>query len=584
VIGVGDAVARARREWTAVATAWIGGLAALVVWLTTTPAGTLRQQLEGLQFWWLEACVLSAAVTIVLASTRIDWANVREKVAPAAALIALALCLTVFVAPRTHRIFYDEQIYQSVGQNLSDLRRAQVCNDGAVESGRLVCAAGEYNKQPYAYPHLLSIGYRIAGVHDWVGFAVNAIAMAFSVGCAYLLTLALFADRTAAFFAALIFALIPQQIVWSATAAVEPTASLAVVAAVLVSAWYVRRGGALALAALAIASAYGIQFRPESILMLPVAVYVAWPRLRVDMHRPRVWWAAVLFLALAAAHAAHLFAIRHINWGTEGPRFSLGFVLSNLKANGGFYVGDERFPIVYTALAVVGLIGSTLRRPRLAMGSYFLLFFGVDLLFYAGSYDYGADVRYSLMTYPPLAVLGGVGAARLSQAVARRAQRVPATALLTVVLLFQFLWYAPAVRTVDDGAWAARADVRFAKRFAAQLPKDAYVLTQNPGMFQVWGVSAGQMSRVVANPAYAAWLVRQHAGGVYVHWNFWCNVQEPTQPDLCRKAMALGRTSLAAEEYERDQRFAFYRLDLPAVAFNNAVLFHLMSKGFDDDK
>jgi len=113
---------------------------------------------------------------------------------------------------------------------------------------------------------------------------------------------------------------------------------------------------------------------------------------------------------------------------------------------------------------------------------------------------------------------------------------------------------------VTEEAWAARADVRFARDFASRLPMDSYVLTQNPGMFQVWGVSAGQMSRAVASPNYTAWLVRQHPGGVYVHWNFWCNVQEPSQPELCRRALALGRTALAAEYRERDQRFAFYRL------------------------
>ena len=61
--------------------------------------------------------------------------------------------------------------------------------------------------------------------------------------------------------------------------------------------------------------------------------------------------------------------------------------------------------------------------------SYFLLFFGIALLFYAGSYNYGADVRYSLMTYPPLAILGGLGAGAIvgwsiaSTASCRRTQR-----------------------------------------------------------------------------------------------------------------------------------------------------------------
>ena len=77
--------------------------------------------------------------------------------------------LTLFVAPRTNRIYYDEQIYQSIGQNLADLRLAQMCNDGTVEYGRLQCFSGEYNKQPYAYPHLLSLVYRVFGVRPAIG-------------------------------------------------------------------------------------------------------------------------------------------------------------------------------------------------------------------------------------------------------------------------------------------------------------------------------------------------------------------------------------------------------------------------------
>jgi len=47
-----------------------------------------------------------------------------------------------------------------------------------------------------------------------------------------------------------------------------------------------------------------------------------------------------------------------------------------------------------------------------------------------------------------------------------------------------------------------------------------------------------------------------------VHWNFWCNADDAVQRELCRRAMALGRTELVREYRERDQRFAFYRLQL----------------------
>ena len=133
----------------------------------------------------------------------------KRDLARMAAAAALGVALTLFAAPRTNRIFYDEQIYQSVGQNLADLRLAQVCNDGSVEYGRLRCASGEYNKQPYGYPHALSLAYRLFGAHAGTAFGLNAVAMGLTVCAVYLLVWVLFRDRDAALFAGLLIALTP---------------------------------------------------------------------------------------------------------------------------------------------------------------------------------------------------------------------------------------------------------------------------------------------------------------------------------------------------------------------------------------
>jgi hypothetical protein len=172
------------------------------------------------------------------------------------------------------------------------------------------------------------------------------------------------------------------------------------------------------------------------------------------------------------------------------------------------------------------------------------------------------------MTYPPIAVLGGLGAAQLARGIARRWARsgarlgaaAPARALIVTILLFQFLWYAPTVRATTEEAWAARADVRFAQSFASEIPRNSYVLTHNPGMFHLWGVNAGQMALVTSNPAYIRFLEERYSGGLYLHWNFWCNVQDPAQPEVCRKALEIGPADLVTEYRERDQRFAFYRM------------------------
>ena len=129
--------------------------------------------------------------------------------------------------------------------------------------------------------------------------------------------------------------------------------------------------------------------------------------------RPRLWWLGLLFLVLVGVPIGHMFAVRNVEWGTSEARLSLRYVVDNLRVNGMFYLADSRFPPLFTLLAVIGLPGRTFKTERVSLVLYFFLFFGIYLSFYAGSYNYGADVRYSLMTYPPIAALGGLGAARL---------------------------------------------------------------------------------------------------------------------------------------------------------------------------
>src|SRR4051794_31331133 len=247
-----------RRSWIAVSSATLGIVAALSIWVFSTPTGNLREQLKSLQPWSLDACVLLALVAGIVLVSSGDRGALRREMPRLAMLSAVGVALTLLAAPRTNRIFYDEQIYQGVGHNIADSRLAQMCNDGSVEYGRLRCASGEYNKQPYAYPHALSVAYRVLGVRPGTAFAVNAVAMAMTICAVYLLVWVAFRDREAALFAGLLIALMPEQLLWSATAAVEPTASLAAVVAVLSAAHYVRSGRWPAGLMVVVAAAYAV--------------------------------------------------------------------------------------------------------------------------------------------------------------------------------------------------------------------------------------------------------------------------------------------------------------------------------------
>ena len=78
------------------------------------------------------------------------------------------------------------------------------------------------------------------------------------------------------------------------------------------------------------------------------------------------------------------------------------------------------------------------------------------------------------------------------------------------------------------------------------------------------------MSRASNDPEYVrSTLGTRYAGGVYFHWNFWCNVDDPMQQAFCTNVLDQYPHSLFREFRERNYRYAFYRLDVasaPSVA------------------
>ena len=54
-----------------------------------------------------------------------------------ALLVVAAAALVIFAAPQVHRIYYDEDIYANVGQNIALTHQAAMCNYGTFEYGEI---------------------------------------------------------------------------------------------------------------------------------------------------------------------------------------------------------------------------------------------------------------------------------------------------------------------------------------------------------------------------------------------------------------------------------------------------------------
>jgi 4-amino-4-deoxy-L-arabinose transferase-like glycosyltransferase len=554
---------RRAAQWLLLGLAWLAAIGGLSWWLAAWQPADLREALKSLQFWNVEAIVWGVVATSAAAVPRL-WKAARQRDVPLASVVGaslLAFTLAALAAPETNRIYFDEQIYQHIGQNLSDLRLAQMCNDGSVEYGILRCFRGEYNKQPTGYPHLLGLVYRLFGVREAWAFWLNPLCLAALVVVVALATALLFEDRLAPGFAALIMALIPEQLRWSHTAASEPSSALMCAVAILAVLLFVRDRSTTALAWAVATAAFAVQFRLESLLCLPIAAAILVVLARDELRQPRLWVAALAGFLLCGVLLGHIAAVRDEPWGASGARMALAYIAPNFAVNGPFYVADWRFPLLYTLCAVTGLVVGRSLWPRVIALAYFVAFWGVYLVFYAGSYNYGADVRYSLMTYPPLAMLGGVGLSAITHVCRRRIRLpFPAAATVAAIVVGQFLLYMPYVRAVGEEAWSARADVEAAQAFRLAVPPDGVVLTHTPSMFLLWGTNALQASIATTEPDASKRLAIQYPGGVFLHWGFWCNVNDAVQAKFCTDALTRFPGQLLLEQRRQSSRFALYRL------------------------
>ena len=214
-------------------------------------------------------------------------------------------------------------------------------------------------------------------------------------------------------------------------------------------------------------------------------------------HRREVWTMGLLAMILLLPHFLHFIAVGGQSWGAEGAKFSVDYFWNNLAVNGPYYLNNGGFPVLLSALALIGLVFSrTDLKFRLLMAVWFFLFWGVLLFFYAGSYHYGADVRFALVTFMPLSVLAGLGSERVrswaesighafgaskgttADAIDRNPMKGKSVGILIgLVLLFTWLPFLPMIRMIGQEAWGARYDHLYAVEFIEKIPDRSIVLT-----------------------------------------------------------------------------------------------------------
>ena len=488
-------------------------------------------------------------------------------------LFVLAFSMTSFVVPRTHRIYYDEDIYANVGQNIALTNQTGYCNYGTFEYGEYFPHWISYNKEPSGWPFLISLMFQMFGTNELYAFLLNNLFFAIGALVAFFITWHLTESYFTSYLAGLAFSLIPHNLIWSNTAAAEPSAALFAGLTVLPLIVFLktRQGRYLFFASLMIP--FACQMRPESLFVVPLALAVLLVISPGTFADRKLWTFTLLTTLFLLPHVLHFYAVSGHSWGAQGSKFSLEFLGNNLSTNGMYYLNNRHFPILLTILAALGLFCSrNLIKWRLLLLCWFLLFWGIFIFFYAGSYQYGADVRFAVVSFMPLSILAGMGGGWIRDRLVagcwildagnseKTSRRALASALVVLLMVFAVLKFIPLVSRVGQEAWGSRYDHKYAKEFIGKIPKRSMILTQNPTMLLLWNQNAIQTYAGIDNADLIKDLMKKYQGHVYFHYNYWCNTKNKRNRRLCQEMRDKYHWEEVARAKEQDYEYGLYKL------------------------
>ena len=378
-------------------------------------------------------------------------------------IFIFGLSLRTFVAPHTHNIYFDEHVYMNVGQNIANEGKGVMTLYGTPEK----CFEYHYIKQPIGYPFLLGSAFKLFGTSETNAHYTTAIISSLAIMTVFLISYLLFENEKISMISTFIFTLVPISIIWAPTTSSDTAFVFFMGLTIFGFLSYFKNSKNRLLFFSFVCLAYTVQMRPEGlILLIPViSMFFLFKKdLFVTINKKKVILILLIFSILIIPHLLHTNSYKEHSWDNpDGVKFDIKYVGENFQDNSLFFFENTRFPVVFTAFALIGLFLGKMLKEKTFLAMWFLIFFGTYLLFYAGSFNYSIDVRYSLTMYIQLSIIGGLGAYIAACLLKRITKEKIAFCLVVFIITLSFIpfcddiglyksedSYSKTIRPVDD--------------------------------------------------------------------------------------------------------------------------------------
>ena len=559
-------------------------------------------------------------IALALSRKEISRAVRESGFGKTAALMLIVALLTfmaieIFVVHPTQQIFFDDDIYLAMAQDLLHTGQAWMCNYGTPTA----CYSGGILHEPIGESFNLAIGFAVLGVSRTVAYDTGILLGAAAVIAVFFIALLMFKDRRIAFLSSAFMALSPIVLIWTMpTTSDLPTMTYSLIAVFCMLVFMRKKTiGTFALTTMSMALCTYMKVDAIAYVFVIPFMYVLLDGTSIaNSLRDNIKLvssslmntkALIVILVFIIAIAPEIIFVQQELGGGYGyagtivqntcgnspatiiPSSTMN--LQNFEANVcsnvlfwfNSYASIPGYPItqplVFTLFAVFGAASMYAvfgkRREFLAIFIWLAAFFVLYTAFYAGSVTYGVDWRFQLGLIAQVSIFSGFGAFTLLETSKIKLGKLGSgkdrdrpggfrkiilyCAVLIIIAGIAYSLYTelPEVGLLPSQitqAQPARFDENFVFNESHLIPPECLVFSYDPTLFIVNNRSSTQLDTIYDKSELANYTSSYSC--LVIDWGYWCY----TPNNYCTTAKQEFKLSpiVTDTDTQVNQTFGFY--------------------------
>ena len=429
-------------------------------------------------------------------------------------MLIAALIIRLNIAPATERLYFDEHAYLQIAREIIDEGRARAVQYGIIQEGALQCKIGSYTHWAAGWPTLLSGFLRLTEYATWTGMAVNSCLFMITAVLVGLTATLIFRSSSIGFFAAVIYAVIPANQVWSLTNVSEIFAAFGAVLTVFASVLSARNVDIRVIVFYIAALVTVVYARNEMIMMFPISIAFVlflggWKSLQ------KACIPISIMLICLLPQGLHLGLVsRSYDPIVTDSSFQVSYIFKNALSLIHYFL-HEPVAAFAVLLSFYGIYQVRSHRAVVPLVLWGLVFLILPVYYFAGNYDFPGGERFALAWLPPVSILAGAGIFKIHEMLFARFNKKVVLLLFSVLFLSSMIWTSFHASFKDRKTAVPRADTAFLRKALRAVPNDAVVVTTYPSTVIAEGRSAIFILLITSDPKLLENIETEFQGRLY---------------------------------------------------------------------